>query len=115
MDDDDESSSSFRDLDAPTSPSHDRLPGAPYSERWIAGTALALGVVADLLAFRVAPGLGLTITMLLTLVAAVALAGRHGLHLASRSRVVFLGAAAVICCVFSLRTSDDLLVVNAWT
>jgi len=113
MADEDENSSAFFAPDDSTS-HPDHLPGAPHSERWIAGAAILLGIAADLLAFRHAPGLGLTITLLLGIAAALWLAGRSQLALASRSRLGYLGAAAALATVFSLRTSDDLLVLNAF-
>ncbi|MCW2924250.1 MAG: hypothetical protein JWM98_1654 [Thermoleophilia bacterium] len=72
-----------------------------------------LGLAADLLSLRRPAGVGLTASIVAVIVALALLDGRHALRLASRSRMAFGGAAVLLAASFALRTSSDLLWVNA--
>lgn len=91
------------------------LPGAPRSEALLLVAAIALGIACDALTIRSAPdGVGITLTLLLGLVALVPLVRVAGLGVASRGRWLLVAAMAALAMTFAYRASDDLLAMNAF-
>ena len=107
--------SSFADVMVTRPDSTPPLPGAPRSEAVVLGIALALGIACDALTSReFGAGIGDTLSLLLGLVALVALSGRMGLRLESTARWTFVGALALLALVPSVRASEDLIAINAF-
>ena len=92
-----------------------RLPGAPRSEAWMLAAAVALGIACDALTTRSAPdGIGITLALLLGLLALAPLGRVEGLRVESRGRWAIVAAMAALATTFSYRASDDLLAMNAF-